>query len=249
MGHHQCSAVVGDHSFEEPGDAVVPCGGGARHLHGLNLGRAHALQAAEAVGITPAFQGHGIDGGLRVPGLAPLTHGLDLLGLVPPDALGQGAHARRADVEHELAHAQGAGVVLHHRVDPAQVVGAAGWTHLVGVTGVAARPLAVGSGSRGALMVLMMVVVLLGITLRQGRGGPDACQQERCSEWRHGDPVVSVLTMGSPLDGESSGRTTAGGAAGPGARKDRRGGPALGRVGENDPLLLRSGVAAAIGSQ
>jgi len=65
--------------------------------------------------------------------LAPLAHGLDLLGLVPPDFLGQGPHTRFAAVKHQLRHPQGSAVVLHHRVDPAQVVGLAGRPHVVAV--------------------------------------------------------------------------------------------------------------------
>ncbi len=56
--------------------------------------------------------------------------------LVAPDLLGQRTHAWLADVEHELTHPQGTGVVLHHRVEPAQVVAAPGWTDLVVVGAV-----------------------------------------------------------------------------------------------------------------
>jgi hypothetical protein len=59
------------------------------------------------------------------------------------------------------------------------------------------------------------VVMLVGIALGQGRGGPDACQHERCGEQTHGEPTISALTMRSPLGGESSGCATAGGAADP----------------------------------
>jgi hypothetical protein len=70
--------------------------------------------------------------------------------------------------------------VLHHRVEPAQVVGGACRADVMAV--------AVGSGSRGGLMVivvLMVLMVLVGIALGQGRGGPDDCQQERCSGQKH----------------------------------------------------------------
>jgi len=123
--------MVGEHPFEKPGDAVLPRWRGAHHLHRLDVSGAHALQAVHAVGITTGLQGHGVDGRLGIPGFAPLAHRLDLLGLVAPDLLGQRTHAWLADVEHERTHAQGARVVLHHRIEPAQVVGAPGWTDLV----------------------------------------------------------------------------------------------------------------------
>ena len=63
-------------------------------------------------------------------------------------------------------------MVLHHRVEPAQVVGGACRADVMAV--------AVGSGSRGGLMVIVVLMVLVGIALGQGRGGPDGSQQERC---------------------------------------------------------------------
>jgi len=134
-------------------------------------------QAACGVGITAWPKGHGIDRRLWIPGLAPLGHRLDLANLLAPDAVGQGPHPGVADVEHKLAHPQCAGVVLHHRVEPAQVVGGTAWADVMAMAGVC---LAGGSGSRGRLMVVM-VMVLVGISLGQGRGGQDASKQERCS--------------------------------------------------------------------
>ena len=78
-------------------------------------------------------------------------------------------------------------MVLHHRVEPAQVVGGAGWADVMAMAGVAAMPLALGSCSRGGLMVLVVVsMALVGIALGQGRGGHDPGKQERCSKGRHG---------------------------------------------------------------
>lgn len=79
------------------------------------------------------FEDYGVNRGLGVPSFAPEAHGPDLLGLIPPDRLGEGAHTGGANVEDKLAHAQGTGVVLHHRVQPAQVVGGPCWTHVVGM--------------------------------------------------------------------------------------------------------------------
>lgn len=76
-----------------------------------------------------------------------------------------------ADVEHKLTHPQRTGVVLHHCVEPAQVVGGTGWADVMAMAGVC---LAGGSGSRGRLMVVM---VLVGIALGQGRGGPYPSKQ------------------------------------------------------------------------
>ena len=177
VGHLQGTAVVGDHPLKKPHHPVGFGGGGAHHLHRLDLGSAHALQTCHGVGISAGFKGHGIYRRLWIPGLAPLAHGLDLAGLLAPDAVGQSAHAGGADVEHEFTHPQRAGVVLHHRVEPAQVVGGACRADVMAV--------AVGSGSRGGLMVIVVLMVLVGIALGQGRGGPDDRQQERCSGQKH----------------------------------------------------------------
>ena len=128
VGHLQGAAVVGDHPLQKPAHATLAAGGCPHHAHRLDLLRRHAHQIGQGIGITTRLPGHRVERRLRIPGLAPLAHRLDLLGLVGPDCLGQGPHPALADVEHEFAHAQRSGVVLHHRVEPAQVVGGAGWS-------------------------------------------------------------------------------------------------------------------------
>jgi hypothetical protein len=99
----------------------------------LDLSRAHAGEISHQIGIPACLEHDGVHRRLGIPSLTPLPHGLDLLGLIKPDLLAESAHTRHADVKHELTHAQGTGVVLHHCVNPAQVVGAAGRAHIMGV--------------------------------------------------------------------------------------------------------------------
>ena len=139
MGHHQCPGVVLKHALEEPHHPALLGGELAHHPHAIDLGLAHAGEAAEAVRIASARQGHRVDGCLGIPGLAPQPHGPDLVGLIAPDRLAECPCAGLADVEDELTHAQGARVVLHHPVDEAQVVGAAGRAHIVVVGAVIDR--------------------------------------------------------------------------------------------------------------
>jgi arylsulfatase A len=72
--------------------------------NGIDLGLAHAGEAAEAVGIASGGQGHGVNGRLGVPGLAPEAHGPDLVGLVAPDRFAERSQTGLADVEDEFAH-------------------------------------------------------------------------------------------------------------------------------------------------
>ena len=134
-----------------------------------------------ALGSPPRLEHHRVDGSLGVPGLAPLAHSLDLLGLITPDGLTEGSHARHPDIEDELANPQSTGVVLHHPVDPAQVVGAAGRAHIVVVGAVIhrfsdrSRPSRWRRGHHP--------VVLMGIHLRLGHRGHQP-QQCRCRKER-----------------------------------------------------------------
>ena len=159
LGHRQGAAVVGNHPFQKPPHAALAAGRCPHHAHCLDLLRRHAHQIGQGIGIAARLPGHRVGRRFGVPGLAPLAHRLDLLGLVGPDGLGQGPHPALADVEHEFAHAQRSCVVLHHRVEPAQVVGGAGWPE-AGAVLVAHRR---GWGGWGGVVV--MVIVELGVAL------------------------------------------------------------------------------------
>jgi len=173
--HEQRPAVVLEHPFEEPGDPGVPAGQLTHHPHRRHLGLAHPGQARQRIGITARRQAHRVTRGGGVPGPPPLAHGLDLLGLVPPDLLGQGPHTRFAAIKHQLSHPQGSAVVLHHRVDPAQVVGLARRPHLVAVPA---------AGWGWAAVVMVRVV---GDVLGSGRGElPHSGEGHRCQAQDHG---------------------------------------------------------------
>ena len=65
--------------------------------------------------------------------LCAIAHRLDLTGLLVPDAVCQGPHPRDADVEDLFTHPQRTGVMLHHSIDEAQVIGAACGAHAMGM--------------------------------------------------------------------------------------------------------------------
>ena len=58
---------------------------------------------------------------------------MQLTGLLVPDAVRQGPHPRGADIEDVFTHPQRPGVMLDHAIDKAQVVGAASWSHAMGM--------------------------------------------------------------------------------------------------------------------
>jgi hypothetical protein len=95
--------------------------------------------------------------------------------------MGQGTNPGGANVEHECTHPQGTRVVLHHRVEPAQVVGGPGWTHLMGVAGVAAKPRGWGRWSSAMVVLVMLMEICLG----QGGGGPEPKEQQGSGKQTH----------------------------------------------------------------
>ena len=101
-----------DHALEMPPHPICARGLGVSPSPSGNHVGTHMHQVGHGVGITLRKDCHQINGSFGIPSLAPLTHCLDLTGLLVPDAVCKGYDPRSDPIQDVSTHEQSSGVVL-----------------------------------------------------------------------------------------------------------------------------------------